>query len=610
MKRRILTLMVALALILSLMPVTGIQAATQGEVDDAECKKYPLHEVTISVGEKLYLYELENILWDEYDISIDLLWLDEDVRLLNSDKAVTATMDGEYIDYLTGKKAGIAYIRSMRKKEYVTDSIGERHNVYVTVKINVVDTSMTKDNTGYIQLVNGGKTMKANIADVSGSATYKSSNKKVFKVSKKGNLTPVAPGVATLTVKSGGNTYKAEVRVINKGLKYSGTSITGIGKCKDKKIVIGKYTEDGKTTIQTIGAGAFKGSKITSVSIPSTVNTIREFAFDNCKSLKNITIPDGVKKVYCDFKGTGITEVTLPSSVTDIEAPLANNVKTIYLSNLDQFEAFCCYGYIDFDEYRTVITYDSKEYHTLTGGLPEYTPYLMGYKSEKDLSDKKKAEITLLRAVDFRPDKDSFNTKLFKADMVTASILSQLRYGVNTQRDDYGKYLSDTVYEIVGNKGRFVCQQYAETTDRIYKLFGLPSKFVSDHTIDHAWQEVKLCDGKWYNADNVGEPSAQTQPHREDVINSISIEELLVYSSNIESYGGLFPTASINNCYGVSGPPKGIPLLSPEYLELMETDEDTYKWVMDRIDLCTVHPAALRDALEADISIMKKGDNF
>ncbi len=542
MKRKLLTFVLALALVIGLVPVTGIQAATQGEVDDAESKKYPLHEVTISVGEKLYLYELEDILWDEYDISISLLWLDEDVRLLNSDKAVTATMDGVYIDYLTGKKAGIAYIRSMRKKEYVTDSIGERHNVYVTVKINVVDTSMTKDNTGYIQLVNGGKTMKANIADVSGSATYKSSNKKVFKVSKKGNLTPVAPGVATLTVKSGGNTYKAEVRVINKGLKYSGTTVTGIGKCKDTKIVIGRYTEDGKKTIDTIGKGAFKGSKITSVSIPSTVKTIKENAFDKCKSIKSITIPDGVKKVYCTFKSTGITEVTFPSSVTDVKAPLANNVKTINLTTLDQFEAFCNYGTID-EAYRTVITYNNKEYHTLTGGLPEYTPYLMGYKSEERLSDKQKSELTVLRAVDFRPDQDSFNVKLFKADLVVTSLLSKVSYGMDTTRTGKGKDFSNTVFALIGGYKRsnglgFVCDEYANTTDRFFKLFGLPS--TTKTSTNHRWQEVRLSDGKWYDRDNVKQKHANVYPYFDAALEEIGgIKTARTYVENIANYGGL-----------------------------------------------------------------------
>ena len=472
----------------------------------------------------------------------------------------------------------------------------------------------------YFQLVDGGKTVKATISGVSGSATYKSSDKKIFKVSKKGNLTPVAPGVATLTVKSGGNTYKAEVCVINKGLKYSGTAVTGIGKCKDTKIVIGRYTEDGKKTIDTIGKGAFKGSKITSVSIPSTVKTIKENAFDKCKSLKSITIPDGVKKVYCTFKGTGITEVTFPSSVTDVKAPLANNVKTINLTTLDQFVAFCNYGTID-EAYRTVITYNNKEYHTLTGGLPEYTPYLMGYKSEERLSDKQKAELTVLRAVDFKPDQDSFNVKLFKADLIVSSLLNQVSYNMITTKGEkskdgtrpaYGDKFSDTVYSLIGGVEHyntagyegiavgFVCHDYAVTTDRIFKLFGLPSTTVTNKDYSHEWQEVRLSDGKWHDVDNNQKKHAMVLPHLNDAIKEVSLDTVIGYIVNINAYGGK---------------PDGLEFITStckwQEVEYLESEEEYLDYVVEVLrDYITGDCEKGGGTFSAGDTIMKKGDTF
>ncbi|MBR5717283.1 MAG: leucine-rich repeat domain-containing protein [Bacteroidales bacterium] len=60
-------------------------------------------------------------------------------------------------------------------------------------------------------------------------------------------------------------------------------------------------------------------SKLTSVSIPNSVNTIKPFAFGNC-SLTSITIPNSVKAIeyrafyYCE----SLVSITLPESMTSI----------------------------------------------------------------------------------------------------------------------------------------------------------------------------------------------------------------------------------------------------------------------------------------------------
>ena len=58
-------------------------------------------------------------------------------------------------------------------------------------------------------------------------------------------------------------------------------------------------------TVKAIGDEAFKGSKITSASIPSTVNSIGWFAFADCASLTALVIPESVTSIgYEAFSGS------------------------------------------------------------------------------------------------------------------------------------------------------------------------------------------------------------------------------------------------------------------------------------------------------------------
>ena len=105
---------------------------------------------------------------------------------------------------------------------------------------------------------------------------------------------------------------------------YKGTCGTGLN-----------WTLDTDTGVLTIsGSGAMKNytssskapwysykSSITSVTIPSSVTSIGQFAFSGCSVLKSITIPEGVKEIeenafaYC----SGLTgSLTIPDSVNYI----------------------------------------------------------------------------------------------------------------------------------------------------------------------------------------------------------------------------------------------------------------------------------------------------
>ena len=70
-----------------------------------------------------------------------------------------------------------------------------------------------------------------------------------------------------------------------------------------------------------IGNKAFDGqTRLTRITIPSSVTRIGNLAFSNCTNLKSVSIPNSVTTIgYDAFSGcTSLTSITIPSSVTTI----------------------------------------------------------------------------------------------------------------------------------------------------------------------------------------------------------------------------------------------------------------------------------------------------
>ena len=74
-------------------------------------------------------------------------------------------------------------------------------------------------------------------------------------------------------------------------------------------------------SVTTIGVSAFKGSAVTSVSMPESITSIDYDAFYECENLESVTLPESLTTLGSDaFCGCNHKELTLPSTVTMIES--------------------------------------------------------------------------------------------------------------------------------------------------------------------------------------------------------------------------------------------------------------------------------------------------
>ena len=77
----------------------------------------------------------------------------------------------------------------------------------------------------------------------------------------------------------------------------------------------------------TIGEEAFIScTNLTEIEIPSSVKQINHHAFKNCTKLEKLTLNEGLTKLgYEAFTNTKITSVTIPSTLTDVYINLVTN---------------------------------------------------------------------------------------------------------------------------------------------------------------------------------------------------------------------------------------------------------------------------------------------
>ena len=97
----------------------------------------------------------------------------------------------------------------------------------------------------------------------------------------------------------------------------SGYCLARYNENEDKVVIPSEYL--GKPVLK-IGIRAFEGKSIKEITIPESVTSIGNSAFDGCSELTSITIPDSVTSIgYSAFRDcSGLTSVAIGNSVTSI----------------------------------------------------------------------------------------------------------------------------------------------------------------------------------------------------------------------------------------------------------------------------------------------------
>lgn len=94
----------------------------------------------------------------------------------------------------------------------------------------------------------------------------------------------------------------------------------GKGESREQRITVASHYGKDRYPVTAIGVQAFRDSDIVSVTLPSTVETVGNAAFYDCKLLEEVILSNGVESIgtHSFFGCNVLTSLSLPESLVSI----------------------------------------------------------------------------------------------------------------------------------------------------------------------------------------------------------------------------------------------------------------------------------------------------
>lgn len=130
--------------------------------------------------------------------------------------------------------------------------------------------------------------------------------------------------------------YKIETLVPSNGIAIANNTVTSIGTCKEKDIVIPGLMDG--INITSIGEAAFEYESIISVIFSNNITLVSENAFYKCSKLKSVYLGDALFKIDTKafFNCSSLASINLPKSLLELGTEAfayCSNLKTVYMEN-------------------------------------------------------------------------------------------------------------------------------------------------------------------------------------------------------------------------------------------------------------------------------------
>ena len=122
--------------------------------------------------------------------------------------------------------------------------------------------------------------------------------------------------------------------------------------------------------VTSIGYEAFEWCKsLTNITIPNSVTSIGDGAFEECESLTNITIPNSVTSIegYAFYSCENLKDITIPGNVTSIGNKAFSNCNSL-VANVYKNSTGLTYCKNNKIDYRIIGSYDKKHYIQIENG--------------------------------------------------------------------------------------------------------------------------------------------------------------------------------------------------------------------------------------------------